>query len=340
MASQEVKTFYFAGDSKVASSLGTSLEAAGFTKASASEADVVFTYCVSESALEDLYYDSKGLLQSSKKNAVLIDLSPSTVSFAQELCAMGSVSEKHILDAPLVVQNIVLSQAFSEKTNLALLVGGSEEIFKRAEPMLRAIAAKVMWMGKSGCGQAAKVALTLTSAAALVGIVEAYSSLKYSEIQEAVVDQEDYLDVVLALRMLTPAQEAFIEAMEQDEFEGTSFTLEHLMGELAAALACVDDGDAILPQAEACFRLMELLAMVGGVTYSPAALKLVFADEETSKKYGLDWSRAEGAYDHGYDDDSEGHECTCGEDDECDCGHHHHHHGSQSGSSYISFSSN
>lgn len=112
------------------------------------------------------------------------------------------------------------------------------------------------------------------------------------------------------------------------------------MGELAAALACVDDGDAILPQAEACFRLMELLAMVGGVTYSPAALKLVFADEETSKKYGLDWSRAEGAYDHGYDDDSEGHECTCGEDDECDCGHHHHHHGSQSGSSYISFSSN
>lgn len=68
--------------------------------------------------------------------------------------------------------------------------------------------------------------------------------------------------------MLTPAQEAFIEAMEQDELEGTSFTLEHLMGELAAALACVDDGDAILPQAEACFRLMELLAMVGGVTYS------------------------------------------------------------------------
>lgn len=252
---------------------------------------------------------------------------------------MGSVSEKHVLDAPLVVQNIVLSQAFSEKTNLALLVGGSEEVFKRAEPMLRAIAAKVMWMGKSGCGQAAKVALTLTSAAALVGIVEAYSSLKSSEIQEAVVDQEDYLDVVLALRMLTPAQEAFIEAMEQDEFEGTSFTLEHLMGELAAALACVDDGDAILPQAEACFRLMELLAMVGGVTYSPAALKLVFTDEETSKKYGLDWSRAEGAYDHGYDN-SEGHECTCGDDDECDCGHHHHHHGSQSGSSYISFSSN
>ena len=184
MASQEVKTFYFAGDSKVASSLGTSLEAAGFTKASVSEADVVFTYCVSESVLEDLYYDSKGLLQSSKKDAVLIDLSPSTVSFAQELCAMGSVSEKHVLDAPLVVQNIVLSQAFSEKTNLALLVGGSEEIFKRAEPMLRAIAAKVMWMGKSGCGQAAKVALTLTSAAALVGIVEAYSSLKSSEMQE------------------------------------------------------------------------------------------------------------------------------------------------------------
>lgn len=155
--------------------------------------------------------------------------------------------------------------------------------------------------------------------------------------QEAQVDQEDFLDVALSLRMLSPAQEAFVQAMDENEFEGTSFTIEHLMGEVAAALACVDDGDVILPQAESGFRLMELLALVGGVTYSPAALKLVFADEETSKKYGLDWSRAEGAYDH--DHDGEDHECTCDDDDECNCGHHHHH-DSQTGSGYISFSSN
>lgn len=338
MASKEVKTFSFEGEPNVGSHIKEFLLAAGFTSAPTSEADVVFTYCVGESALEDTYYDSKGILQTTKKDVVLIDLSPSTVSFAQELCAMGSVSEKHVLDAPLVVQNIVSPQAFSDSLNLAMVVGGSEEVFKRAEPMLRSIAAKVLWMGKAGCGQATKVALTLSSAAALVGIVESFASLKSSEAQEASVSEEDYLDVALSLRSLTPAQEAFIQAMEDEEFKDASFAIEHLMGELVAALACVDDGDVILPQAEAGFRLMELLALVGGVAYNPAALKLVFADEETSKKYGLDWSRAEGAYEHDHECDcDEPDQCSC-DDDGCDCGHHHGHHGGSS--NYISFSSN
>lgn len=338
MASKEVKTFSFEGEPDVGSHIKEFLSAAGFTSAPTTEADVVFTYCVSESALEDTYYDSKGILQTAKKDVVLVDLSPSTVSFAQELCAMGSVSEKHVLDAPLVVQNIVSSQAFSDSLNLAMVVGGSEEVFKRVEPMLRSIATKVLWMGKAGCGQATKVALTLSSAAALVGIVEACASLKSSEAQEASVSEEDYLDVALSLRALTPAQESFIQAMEDEEFKDASFTIEHLMGELAAALACVDDGDVILPQAEAGFRLMELLALVGGVAYNPAALKLVFADEETSKKYGLDWSRAEGAYEHDHECDCDDpDQCSC-DDDGCDCGHHHGHHGGSS--SYISFSSN
>ena len=204
--------------------------------------------------------------------------------------------------------------------------------------MLRSIATKVLWMGKAGCGQATKVALTLSSAAALVGIVEACASLKSSEAQEASVSEEDYLDVALSLRALTPAQESFIQAMEDEEFKDASFTIEYLMGELAAALACVDDGDVILPQAEAGFRLMELLALVGGVAYNPAALKLVFADEETSKKYGLDWSRAEGAYEHDPECDCDDpDQCSC-DDDGCDCGHHHGHHSGSS--SYISFSSN
>ena len=100
MGSQEVKTFCFTGEPEVGTCIEAMLKAGGFTQAKVADADVVFTYRISESELEDLYYESSGILQLSKKDAVLIDLSPSTVSFAQELCAMGSVSEKHVLDAP------------------------------------------------------------------------------------------------------------------------------------------------------------------------------------------------------------------------------------------------
>lgn len=72
MASQEVKTFSFAGDSYVCSCLEASLKAAGFALRDIPEADVVFTYCVSESALEDLYYDSKGLCSQPKRMSFLL----------------------------------------------------------------------------------------------------------------------------------------------------------------------------------------------------------------------------------------------------------------------------
>lgn len=330
MGSKDVRSFYFAGEPEVGACLEASLKVAGFVPAKLSESDVVFTYCISESSLEDLYYDASGVLQKSKKDAILVDLSPSTVSFAQELCAMGSVGEKHVLDAPLVVRDILSPEAFSHPEGLGVLVGGAEKIYKRVEPMLRAVARRVLWVGRSGCGQSAKIALTLSSAASLVGLVEAITSLKISKTD---FDIEDYLDVAQSFSALTPAQEEFVQALGEDECDRSAFTIEYMMGELSAALTSVDDDDLILPQAEAGFRLMELLAIVGGATLPPAALKLVFADEETGKKYNLDWSRAEGAYDH------DEHACDCDDDCEgdCDCGHHH---GHSDATGLISFSSN
>ena len=351
MASSQVSTFSFTGEPAVERGIVASLEQAGFSRADSSEADVIFTYCVAVSSLEDTYYDSDGILQTSKKDAVLVDLSPSTVSFARELNAMGSVNDRHVIDAPLVVRNVMDKEAFAHPENLGMVVGGVEEVFKRIQPMLRAIANQIIWMGKAGSGQATKVALTLSTAASLVGLVESYISCSSSDIA---IDQEDLLDCASSFGLITPMQELFLEAMSEDEFEGGSYTLENLMGELAAALASVDDGDVILPQAESGFRLMELLAMVGGISYNAAALKLVFADEETSKKYGLDWSRAEGAYEHSHDEeddfeydydyDEADHECECGHDHndpdhEC-CGHHHHHHHSAQSQGFIGFSSN
>lgn len=335
MSSQELNTFCLVGEADVTKQLEPLLTQAGFTAVKQEEADVILSYCISTSQLEDLYYDTKGLLTTTKKDAYLVDLSPSTVSFARELYAMGAVNNHEVLDAPLVVRNVVAADAFGNRSNLGIVCGGEEKAYSAVRPLLSALASQVLWMGKAGTGQSTKVALTISTAASLVGLVEAYASFKSSEIE---VDWEDYLDAATALDLITPAQEAFLTALQEDEVKGASFTIEHLMAELSAALTSVDDGDAILPQAESGYRLMELLAMVGGVTFSPAALRLVFADEETGNKYGLDWSRAEGAYDHADDD----HECDCDHDDpdhECECGHHHHHHQQQS-SGFMGFSSN
>lgn len=337
MSNDQDLTFAFAGDAEVGKRITATLTAAGYQQdAKLENADAVFTYCSNIPALEDLYYDSEGLLQSTKEGVLLVDLSPASVSFARELHAVALVGDRYTVDAPLTVASVVVCDAFANPANLGIVAGGEEESFRQVEPLLRSIARHVMWMGEAGSGQAAKVAISLQTAAGLVGIVEAQASLYVSDVN---IDVEDMMDFLASMGAVTPAQEAFMEAMADDSFEG-SFAIEHLMGEVAAALTSVDDGELILPQAESGYRLMELLAMVGGIDFNPAALKLVFADEETSQRHGLDWSRAEGAY--------EDHECECGHDHddpdhEC-CGHHHHHHDEDEGynnmGGFVGFSSN
>ena len=344
MSADTSMTFYVTGDDAVTTCVADLLSGAGYKASSQQKADVVFTYSSNTSKLEDLYYDTKGLVQDTKQDAILIDLSPATVSFARELGTLASVNDRKVLDAPLIVRNVVAPDAFAHVDNLGMVVGGSEAVFNEVRPMLDAIARDVMWVAKAGAGQSMKVALTLQNAAALVGLVEAFASF---DVSQSKVDKDDYLDFSYKLGMLTPGQEAFLQAMHSNSFQG-SFTIELMMGELAAALESVDDNDVILPQAESGFRLMELLALVGGVDYTPAALKLVFADEDTTKQYGLDWQRAEGAFEHDHDCDCEcdhddpDHECACGNHDdpnhECCGGHHHAHNQSMGG--FMGFSAN
>lgn len=304
------KTFVFVGDTEVGSRLSQSLNAGGFsTAASLSDADVVFTYYETQQGLEDLYFDSKGLLQDTKEGALLVDLSPTTPSFARELYAVARVNERNTLDAPLVVRNIVEEDAFASCDNLMIFVGGEEESYEEAKPMLHAIARHVLYLGEAGCGQSAKVMATLQRASALIGVIESYATYINGDVR---FDWEEVIDTLSIAGCVSPVNIVYIDAIRTHDFTGT-YTVEILMAELVAALSSADDKDHIIPQAEAGFRLMELLAMVGGAAYNPAALALIFDDEDAAKRFGLDWSRAEGAYEnHDHDHD-------------CDCGHDHSH---------------
>ena len=102
-----------------------------------------------------------------------------------------------------------------------------------------------------------------------------------------------------------------LAAVNTGRFDGM-YTVEMFMAELSAALTAADDVDLILPQAEACLHLLELLAVIGGSDKAPAALALVYGEEKTCAEQGLDWTRAEQAYGdvaEGFDDlDDDGHD--------------------------------
>lgn len=298
------ETFVFVGDTEVGSVLSDRLVSAGYPAAlDIDQADIVFTYSPVVSKLEDLYFDTDGILEKSKPGSVFVDLSPATPSFARELFAIARVNERFAIDAPLVVRNMIEEHAFADSENLTCFAGGEEDSYKQVEPLLKVLASKVVYLGGAGAGQSAKTAATLQSAASLIAAVEARAALSLSETQ---VDEEEVLDALVQTGVVSPSLALVVDAMQQESFKG-SFTVGLLLGEVASAVQAVDDHDVVLPQAEAGFRLLELFALVGGVDYNPAAMTLVFADDDSCKRFNIDWKRAEGMYDH-EDHDHEHHD--------------------------------
>ena len=303
------KRFAYIGNDTVGAVVAAGLGAAGYARTDdVAAADVVVTYCTSQTALEDAYFDEEGIVQGARPHTMLIDLSAATPSFARELNAVAIVSDLAAVEAPLVVADTALSDAFAERSNLMCLVGGEEADIQAARPLLEAFAGAVQETGGSGSAQLARAAYTLQTAAQIMSAIEA--DALYRAIQRSSTSFGASFERAGAT---TPEAEHVLAAVNAGRFDGT-YTIEMLMAELSAALMAADDVDLILPQAEACLHLLELLAVIGGADKAPSALALVYGEEAACAENGLDWTRAEQAYASEEDDD---YDC----DD--DCGHDH-----------------
>ena len=122
------KRYAFIGNDAVGDVVRERLDAAGWTRTDdVASAAMVVTYCTSQTALEDAYFDENGSVQAASPHTVLVDLSASTPSFARELNAVAIVSDLASIEAPLVVADPMQPDALSDRDNLMCLVGGEED---------------------------------------------------------------------------------------------------------------------------------------------------------------------------------------------------------------------
>ena len=305
-----METYAYIGNEDVGVAIGGSLASAGFSRVDdVVRADAVITFCTAQDELEDVYFETDGLIKQVRPGTLLIDLSPSTPSFARELEAVAIVSDLAFVEAPIAVADPTRPDAFADPANVAVCLAGEEDAVAAAMPFAEAIADDVHLLGGSGSAQVAKASFTVQYVAQIVSAIEA----------QALRDAVRTAPAGTGANVSGPASpqsavaEHVLAAAIAERFSG-AYTVEILMADLAAALATADDVDLILPQAESCMHLFELLAVIGGSDLSAAALSLVYGEEAACARHGLDWTRAEEAFgdhahDHGgdadYDDDDD-----------------------------------
>ena len=123
------------------------------TPAKAAEgADFIFTCVGNDDNLREVSLGENGLFKTAKEGCVYIDNSTVSAEISRELYKAAKDKGFDFLDAP-----ISGGQAGAEGGILTVMVGGDEEVFKKAEPVIDCYSRKVKLIGATGSGQLTKM---------------------------------------------------------------------------------------------------------------------------------------------------------------------------------------
>ncbi len=133
----------------------------------AREADVIFTIVGYPDDVREVYFGSKGLLAEPASGRVFIDMTTTEPTLAREIYEKALGSGCFSLDAPVSGGDVGAA-----KGELSIMVGGDEEVFDSIKPLLALLGGNIVYQGKAGSGQHAKMCNQITVAGVMIGICE------------------------------------------------------------------------------------------------------------------------------------------------------------------------
>ncbi len=165
-AGHEVRGFDLV-DAAVAAAQAAGVPVAEFGIDAVSGAEVVITMFPAGKHVIQAYQD--GLLAAAEPGTLFIESSTIAVEEARAAHALAVEAGHRSIDAP--VSGGVVG---AENGTLAFMVGGSDEDFAAALPLLEAMGKRIVHCGGPGLGQAAKVCNNMILAVSQIAVAEAF----------------------------------------------------------------------------------------------------------------------------------------------------------------------
>ncbi|MDR1620652.1 MAG: NAD(P)-dependent oxidoreductase [Clostridiales bacterium] len=134
----------------------------------AQKAKFVVTMAGNPRDVEEIYYGSMGIFQYARRGAVLIDMTTGSPAMACRISAEADARGMYALDAP-----VSGDPAAAAAASLRIFVGGEQNAFAKARPLLKRLGKRITHIGPAGAGQHAKMAGQIAIAGILGGLCEA-----------------------------------------------------------------------------------------------------------------------------------------------------------------------
>jgi 3-hydroxyisobutyrate dehydrogenase len=143
--------------------------ASGIAEAAAA-GDIIVTMLPAGPQVRQVYLGPDGIIAKAKKGALLIDCSTIDVETARAVAVAAAEAGLQMIDAP--VSGGVMG---AQGGTLTFMVGGPDEAFRKARPILANMGRTIVHAGPSGSGQIAKICNNMILAVSMIGVCEGFA---------------------------------------------------------------------------------------------------------------------------------------------------------------------
>ncbi len=133
----------------------------------AENSDVVFAIVGFPKDVREVFLGKDGMLAGSKPGNILVDMTTSEPSLAQEIDVACKPKGVHSLDAPVSGGDVGAKNA-----GLSIMVGGDAQVFEAVKPLFECMGKTIIHQGGPGAGQHTKMVNQILIAANMVALCE------------------------------------------------------------------------------------------------------------------------------------------------------------------------
>ncbi|MDQ8757317.1 3-hydroxyisobutyrate dehydrogenase [Sphingosinicella sp. LHD-64] len=205
------------------------------------EAEAVITMLPAGKHVREVYETS--VIGKAPASAILIDCSTIDVATAREEIEKARAATYLMVDAP-----VSGGIAAAEGGTLTFMVGGTEEAFKRAQPLLESMGKAVIHAGSAGAGQAAKICNNMLLGATMIATCEAFAMAKKLDL-----DLQTFFDISSkasgqswSMTSYCPVPGVGPETPADRDYEG-GFAAALMLKDLRLAMEAAQAADAYTP---------------------------------------------------------------------------------------------
>ena len=218
----------------------------------AKKSDIIITMIGTPKDVEDVYFNSAGLIAHAKQGTYVIDMTTSKPSLAKEIYEKAKEKDLHALDAPVSGGDVGAKNA-----KLAIMVGGEENVFNEMLPIFQIMGENIRLQGPAGSGQHTKAVNQISIAPAMVGLCEA---LMYAK--NAGLDPKEVLASISTGAAGSWSMDNYAPRMIDGNFD-PGFAIKHYIKDMKIALESAQEMNMQTPGLELALAMYKKLAEKG-----------------------------------------------------------------------------